>query len=139
MTNTDLKVKKIIDSCTNQHHIESCKRMIKNHPDEILYKDFIKKREYVLKEYNGLVEGSVVMVISNENTPVWKGKIISFYDNDCKWTNPFPIIIKEENNKEYMCMGIVLPYTEEGLNRLNNLEYKERWNSVCRKHCMILD
>jgi len=132
------RVRKIIDSCTNEKHIESCKRMIENHPDKILYQEFIKKREYVLKEYKGLVEGAEVIVIGNENVPAWKGTIISFYDNDNKWTNPFPIIKKNDNDKEYMCMGIVLPFSEKELNRLNSLDYKERWNSVCSEHCKIL-
>jgi len=32
-------------------------------------------------------------------------------------------------------MGIILPYSEEKLIELNSMNYKDRWNSVCREHC----
>lgn len=131
------KVIKVINSCTNNKHIESCRKMIENHEDKLLYREIIDKREYVLREYKGLVEGDKVIVIGNENNPAWSGEIVSYFDNNGKWTNQLPIVKKTSNNKEYLCMGIVLPYSNIKLNKLNALDYKERWNSVCREHCKL--
>ena len=98
-----------------------------------------KKRLHTIEEYGETLEGDRCMVVTNENEKVWSGTVVDFDDWGKPHQHPLPIIKKDDDNKEYLCMGIVLPYDKERQEKLNNMSYKDRWNSCCREHCKILD
>ena len=99
-----------------------------------------KKRLHVLKEYGQTLEGAECLVVSNEDIPVWKGKVVYFEDWGKPIQLPLPIIAsEEEGDKKYLCMGVVLPYNEGSQIMLNEMPYKERWNFVCRPHAKFED
>ena len=71
--------------------------------------------------------GDKVLTKSNECDQYMIGKIVSFYDNSGKWSNPIPYV---ESNKGYVMgvMGIIKPYTKELENSIKNLKPLEQWN-----------
>tara|TARA_R110000822_G_scaffold130828_7_gene267521 strand:+ start:3538 stop:4017 length:480 start_codon:yes stop_codon:yes gene_type:complete len=71
--------------------------------------------------------GDKVLTKSNECDTYMVGKILSFYNNSGKWSNPVPYV---ESDKGYVMgvMGIMKPYTEELENNIKNLKPLEQWN-----------
>lgn len=72
--------------------------------------------------------GSRVMVRSNENEPIFFGKITRFLEVSMA-KNPAPVIIfeGEEAAGEKLCFAAVMPYNELLLKQVENMSPKEQW------------
>jgi hypothetical protein len=135
------KICKTIASSRTIGHLEVCEKMVELHKKQTQQSVsqlslLIKKRKHVIDTYP-VLEGDECMVVSNERNPVWKGVIKEFDDFDKINQDYLPIIIDCANGTEYLCMGIVLPYDKKLQDELNNMDYIDRWNSVCNPHCKI--
>lgn len=98
-----------------------------------------KKRLHVLNDYGKTLEGSECLCVSNEDHPVWKGRVEYFEDWNKPHQLPLPMITNLEDGKLYLVMGVVLPYNEGTQIMLNEMPYKERWNFVCKPHAKMED
>ena len=99
-----------------------------------------RKRFHILKEYGKTLEGNDCLCVSNEDHPTWRGKVVRFEDWNKIGQLPLPIIAKEgEGGKEYLVMGVVLPYNEGVQIMLDEMPYKERWNLVCNSYARMDD
>ena len=67
--------------------------------------------------------GTRVIVRSNEDEPLEVGDLIDFYALP---GNEFPLVRIGE--KELVCMGIVVPYSEELHTMLSAMPPKHQWN-----------
>lgn len=95
------------------------------------------KRLYVIKQYPNCLENDICISVGNEDEPAKKCTVIGFTDFD-KINQHFLPLIKYDNEENvYLCMGILLPFDENKLTDLNKLNYKERWNSCCKKHAVL--
>jgi hypothetical protein len=100
--------------------------------------NFQKKRIKVIQEYGELLEGSRVITVGNENTPVQSGTIVEFTDFDKEHQHYLPLVQYDGDETIYLCMGIVLPENKKLKDELNAMDYKTRWNAVCRPHATII-
>lgn len=145
---------KVINSCKTIEHLEVAYKMADNffkkwntgkkmNKEAVLrFRELlllVKKRTHILKEYGSTLEGSYCLCVSNEDHPVWKGVVEYFEDWDKPHQSPLPMVRNLEDGKLYLVMGKVLPYNLGVQDMLNEMPYKERWNSVCRPHARMED
>lgn len=134
------KCVKVIKSCKTDKQLLTARNMVtfffKKYNKEDEYKDILgqecKKREHVISHYGNTLEGSKCIVVGNEIDPVFSAEILYFEDWGKPHQMPLPIVRKDDDGKEYLSMGIVLPYDKELMDKLNLLPQPERWNLVCR-------
>lgn len=154
MLNDFIKCQKTINSCKNFKQLEAARVMVnlflikwtgvvKSEAMLECFNELMiakRKRFHILKEYGKTLEGDECLCVSNEDHPTWKGKVVRFEDWNKIDQLPLPIIAKEEENgKEYLVMGMVLPYNEGIKIMLDEMPYKERWNFVCKSHARMED
>lgn len=133
----------VILSCRNFKQIKIAKNMCKNFKNK--YKDskdvfhyikelnyYFKKREVVLRDYGNTLEGDRCIVISNEKDPIILGTVSCFTDFDKYNQSYIPIVTNKENKKDYVCMGVVLPFNEENIIKLNSMPIEKRWKEACK-------
>ena len=72
--------------------------------------------------------GDKVICRSNEPYPLMVGKIIEFWDNQGKWSQPIPVVRNNRTGKKFNVHGIVRPYTQELMDALRPLKPLEQWN-----------
>lgn len=78
--------------------------------------------------------GKRVIVRSNEDAPLIIGKVVRYETFDGKAFKPLPIVVSEADKKEYICMGIVVEYSNELFNQLENMNPKEQWNFLRKRN-----
>ncbi len=78
--------------------------------------------------------GDKVIVRSNEDDPLLIGHITSFTDFGNPKNDLCPIVEDEETKEEFICMGIVKPYSEGLLKELEPLTPKEQWNLLSKNY-----
>ena len=85
--------------------------------------------------------GMRVIVRGNEPDPLMICKITGFTNLGGKIgdgsSNAFPVIEDEADGKEYFSMGIVVPYSDELLEELKDLQPIEQWNYLTFSHGQI--
>lgn len=84
--------------------------------------------------------GMRVLNRSNEPDDLMICKIIGFEDFGGKvhgGGGAFPIIVDEKDSKEYVTMGIVIPYSDELYNKLIKMKSIEQYNYLSPAHCQI--
>lgn len=139
------KTLRMIAGCRTLPQVETCERYLSRARFISPNADFsdqyiqIKKRKSIINRYGSVLEGTRCMVVSNEDVPVEVGSVVKFDDFDKVNQDPLPIVKFESDGKEYLCMGIVLPYNEELFAELNSLPAKKRWNRVCRPSNQIAE
>lgn len=123
----------VIQSCRTHAHIHSAKNMINNF-FQLFPKSkthslalYHKKRREVIVHYGSTLEGTTVMVVTNEDEPIEKGVVIKFDDFDKPHQNYLPIVRFERDDKEYLCMGVLLPFDEKLRDELMQIQYMDRW------------
>ena len=72
--------------------------------------------------------GDKVICRSNEPYPLMVGKIIEFWDNQGKWSQPIPVVRNNRTGKKFNVHGIVKPYTQELMDTLRPMKPLEQWN-----------
>lgn len=145
MKNTIGKTKKTILSCNTYFQINSAHRMIENFfgmfQEAVTEKDslvtLLRKRIKVIQDYGLTLEGDRCMTVGNEDEPVKAGTVQEFMDWDKEHQHFLPLVKYDGDDTVYLCMGIVLPLDVEKLEELNKMNYKDRWNSVCRPHATM--
>lgn len=85
------------------------------------------------KERTNSLEGKRVIVRSNEDVPLLIGKVIRYEDFDGKAFEPIPVVVSEEDEREYLCMGIVVEYSDKLFNELEGMKPKEQWEFLQKK------
>ena len=73
------------------------------------------------------VEGDRVIVRSNEDNPLEIGTFLSLN------MHSMPVVRFDSDGKEWMCMGIVLPYSTALLTELEPMTPTEQWEHLRRK------
>ena len=95
------------------------------------------KSEYTRKKkFNSLKINDKVIVRSNGNDPLIIGNIIRFEDFNNPRNKDFPVVKCEKTKKDYVCFGIVKPYSEDLLKKLSRIKPREQWNYLL-KNCKI--
>jgi len=126
----------VIHSCRTFEHIEVAKKMIDNF--FILFPEsktnslrlYLKKRMSAIAKYKNTLEGTTVMVITNEDEPIEKGIVTRFNDFDKVSQDYLPMVKFERDEKEYLCMGVLLPFNEKLREELMQINCKERWKKA---------
>lgn len=80
--------------------------------------------------------GDIVLARGNEPEPLLKGEIIAFDyvgSNPGRFSSPVPII-KINEEKTIMCMGIMKLYTYELFDFLSKMTPMEQWNYLVREY-----
>jgi hypothetical protein len=78
-----------------------------------------------VKTYSpGLLMGEV-MVVSNEDQPIIRGRIIGF-DEFTQAKQRIPRV-RDEEGKEHICFGVILPYNDNLKTMLESLPYRDRF------------
>ena len=72
--------------------------------------------------------GDKVICRSNEPYPLMVGKIIEFWDNQGKWSQPIPVVRNNRTGKKFNVHGIVKPYSQELMDTLRPMKPLEQWN-----------
>lgn len=72
--------------------------------------------------------GDKVICRSNEPYPLMVGKIIEFWDNQGKWSQPIPVVRNSRTGKKFNVHGIVRPYSEDLMDTLRSMKPLEQWN-----------
>jgi hypothetical protein len=99
-------------------------------PKEDVKETYKEITEYHYKRTDGeflFKIGDKVICRSNEADPLLIGEIVSFWDNEGRWTDPIPYV-KDSNDNLFGVMGIIRPYSEELLKKLNKMKPLEQWN-----------
>ena len=72
--------------------------------------------------------GDKVIVRSNEDNPLMIGTLVRF--ESFGQSNTRLPIIEDQDEKEWLCMGIIKLYSEELLAELEPMTPKEQWNHL---------
>jgi len=88
----------------------------------------IKSQLDMKNEYSGKLVGDRVICRSNEDEPYRVGTIASFQELGRSVPQLFPVVLCEEDNKEYLVMGILEKYSDELAEALDKLTPREQWN-----------
>ncbi len=72
--------------------------------------------------------GTRVICRSNECEPLLIGKIVEFWDNDGKWSDPISHVKDEVTGKVWGVCGIIRPYSSDLYNEIKDLKPLEQWN-----------
>ena len=75
-----------------------------------------------------------VIVRSNEDDPLLIGHINRFEDFGNPKNSLCPVVKCEKTEKEYVCMGITKPYSDELIETLKPLTPKEQWNYLAKNY-----
>jgi len=78
-----------------------------------------------------------VIVRSNEPGPLMIGKVKSFTTFGRIKSDAIPIVEDELDSKEYLTMGVILPYSDSLLEELKDLKPIEQWNYLTFPHGQI--
>ena len=98
-------------------------------------KTFTGEQSYTRKKReNPFNIGDRVICRSNQDDPLLIGTISYFEDFDNPKNDDFPVVKCEKCGKEYICMSIVKPYSDELLQELNKMSYKEQWNYLAKNY-----
>lgn len=100
------------------------KHMNKYVQEEIEVKEIISHK----RNGNVLYVGDKVLVRSNEPDAIWTGIITKWENWGKPDQEPFPIIRDYFTNKEFLCMGIIIPYSDKMLEKLVTMPPIEQWN-----------
>ena len=92
----------------------------------------IEYEEITEYEIKGVVYklGDRVICRSNECDPLMVGTIISFWDNEGKWSNAIPQVKDDLDGKIYGVMGTVVHYNDELMETLKPMRMLEQWNHL---------
>lgn len=71
--------------------------------------------------------GVKVVARSNNDDELLIGKIVGFAEIT-QAKNPVPAVLEESTGKTWHTLGIVVPYTDELMEKLAPLSYKEQWD-----------
>lgn len=83
-----------------------------------------------------LKKGMKVISRSNEPDPLMVGEIVRFetLNNKYKGNDAFPIFRDYKDDKEYISMTILMPYSDELFKKLKELEPIEQYNYLVYPH-----
>lgn len=73
--------------------------------------------------------GAKVIVKSNEEEPYHIG-VIQRFEQVTMALNETPVIVYDNDPKEYMCFGAVVPYNENTIKLLDSLSIKDQWEAM---------
>jgi hypothetical protein len=82
--------------------------------------------DYVKIERDRLV-GKKVLCRSNESEPLWAGELIGWEHTHSSYLP----MVKNAQGEIFVCMGIVLPYSDEMLEVLSKKTPKEQYKFLC--------
>jgi len=75
---------------------------------------------------------SKVLVRSNDfKEPLTSGTLVGFQEVS-KANNTLPVVKMDNDDKEYLCMSVVLPYDEDLKAFLESLSNERQWDLVCK-------
>ena len=72
--------------------------------------------------------GAWVIAVTNEDEPPKVGEIAG-YETYTRGNN-LPLVKMEDTGEEFICFGVLVPYSDEMLDFLTPLPYKRRWEIV---------
>ncbi len=78
-----------------------------------------------VKTYAPELLSGEVMVVSNEDEPIMRGRIIGF-DEMSQAKQRFPRV-RDDKGKEFVCFGVILPYNFELKTMLESMPYRDRF------------
>ena len=73
--------------------------------------------------------GARVIVKSNEDEPYHLG-VVQRYEGVGVKGQPLPVIVFDNDPKEYLCFSAVVPFNEEILKTLAGLDNKQQWEMM---------
>lgn len=76
--------------------------------------------------------GDRVISRSNQDIPLMIGTVTGFDNFENPRNDDFPIVKCEKTNKEYICLSILRPYSEQLLKELEGKNPKEQWNYLAK-------
>ena len=91
---------------------------------QLIYK--ISHIENITHRNRNSLVGARVICRSNENDPLWVGTLVCFQEVS-QAKNQIPVVV-DDNGKEWLIMGIVIPYNEKILAEVKDMAPKEQWD-----------
>lgn len=109
----------------------------KKHINKYVKKEEVKEITSIKQDGYTFKLKDKVIVRGNEPDPTWTGIIIKFETWDKEHQTPIPIVKDYFTGKEFICFGILVPYSDEMLLKLNSMPPIEQWNYLAKPHSQI--
>lgn len=79
-----------------------------------------------VKTYSPHLLTGEVMVVSNEDEPVMRGRIVGF--EEITQSRQRVPLVRAMDGREFICFGVILPYNEPLKHMLEALHYRDRFH-----------